>query len=300
MTRKRHGRPVDGILLLDKPSGHTSNGVLQQVKRLFNAQKAGHTGSLDPFATGMLPICFGQATKISSYLLNSDKRYLVSAKLGVATDSGDVTGAITASSSVPPISQANLETVLTSFIGHIEQTPPMFSALKVGGQRLYKLARQGKVLERQPRPIKIHIIKLLQVTKDSFELDVHCSKGTYIRTLIEDIGKALGTLAHTISLRRLEVQPFAGEMITLDALETMQEEERDSFLLPIDAALQHLPSVRLDSCQSHKFCQGQSLPIGTSEERLRVYDDHKLLGIAISDGSGNLRVERLLIDIKSI
>lgn len=200
--RKLHERDVHGILLLDKPAGITSNDALQRIKSIYKAARAGHTGSLDKPATGVLPLCLGEATKISTYLLNADKTYVTVAKLGVVTSTADAEGEIVETRSVPVLKKRELERVIEQFVGDIEQVPPMYSALKVDGQRLYKLAYQGVEIERQPRSVTIHKIDLLHFNQDSFEIQVHCSKGTYIRTLVEDIGNALGCGAHVSTLRR--------------------------------------------------------------------------------------------------
>ena len=199
---------MHGILLLDKPAGITSNDALQKIKRLYRAARAGHTGSLDKPATGMLPLCLGEATKVSSYLLNADKIYVSVAKLGVVTSTADAEGEILATKQVVEFNQQQLEEIIAQFVGNIEQVPPMYSALKVDGQRLYKLAYQGLEVERKSRPVTIHQIDLLHFDQNSFELKVRCSKGTYIRTLIEDIGQTLECGAHVMSLRRLSTGPF--------------------------------------------------------------------------------------------
>ena len=228
-------RDVNGILLLDKPIGITSNAALQTVKRLYAAKKAGHTGSLDPLATGMLPICFGKATKISAQLLDADKTYQVTAQLGIKTATGDKEGEIIAEKPVATFTLSQMEKTLENFRGPIQQIPPMYSALKHQGQPLYKLARRGITIERLPRSVTIHQLDLINFADDVIELYVRCSKGTYIRTLIEDIGEALGCGAHVISLRRLTVAKFLEKnMITLDQVCNLQQqlEELDQYLLP--------------------------------------------------------------------
>ncbi|HHA18572.1 MAG TPA: tRNA pseudouridine(55) synthase TruB, partial [Methylophaga sp.] len=201
--RNKKGRNITGIIVVDKPTGRSSNHVLQQVKRLFDAKKAGHTGNLDPLATGVLPICLGEATKVSSYLLDSDKQYQVTCQLGVVTDSGDSDGKVLTTSPVPEFTEQDLLDLIPKFTGEQDQVPPMFSALKYQGQPLYKLARQGIEVERKSRRITIYNIQLLSVTADSFTLDVRCSKGTYIRTLVEDISQDLGCGGHVSMLRRV-------------------------------------------------------------------------------------------------
>ncbi|MBT4161989.1 MAG: tRNA pseudouridine(55) synthase TruB, partial [Gammaproteobacteria bacterium] len=218
--RGRKGRNISGILLLDKPPGMTSNAALQVVKRLFNACKAGHTGSLDPLATGVLPLCFGEATKFSQFLLDADKKYLARVKLGVITDSGDADGEVLERRPVPEIDDVRLEEVLQHYRGDITQIPSMFSALKVDGQPLYKLARKGIEVERKERPVSIYRLEASEREGDELTLLVHCSKGTYVRTLVEDIGKELGPGAHVIGLRRLAAGPFdAEETFTMSELE---------------------------------------------------------------------------------
>jgi tRNA pseudouridine55 synthase len=209
--RNRKGRDITGIVVIDKPSGHSSNHVLQQVKRLFDAKKAGHTGSLDPLASGVLPICLGEATKLSGYLLDADKQYAVTCKLGITTDSGDADGEVIAEQPIPDFDEAGLQTIINSFIGEQDQVPPMFSALKYQGQPLYKLARQGIEVERKSRRIRIYEIELLDCSYDSFTLSVRCSKGTYIRTLVEDISHKLGTGGHVTMLRRTAVAGYTLE-----------------------------------------------------------------------------------------
>lgn len=213
-------RDINGILLLDKPLGLTSNSALQKVKWLFHAAKAGHTGSLDPLATGMLPICFGSGTKVSSFLLDADKRYLVTGEIGIATESGDAEGKVIQVNDNVTLHTANVKDVLDSFIGHIEQIPPMYSALRYKGRRLYELAREGTEVDRVSREVTIYDIQLKDLTQTKFTIEVHCSKGTYIRTLIEDISKALGTVGFVTKLRRLVVAPFyEDQMIKMECIE---------------------------------------------------------------------------------
>ena len=251
---KNKGRNISGVLLLDKPQGGSSNQVLQQVKRLFGAAKAGHTGSLDPLATGMLPVCFGEATKISAFLLDADKRYHLRCQLGVATTTGDTEGEVIETQDVSAITEEDIKKVLPDFIGEIEQVPPMYSALKHNGERLYKLARQGIVVERKSRLITIYDIEFISYSRDEqqreiLELEVHCSKGTYVRTLVEDIAKALGCGSHITSLRRLSVGPYSGEMLTVDqliALAAQGTDALDACLQPIDSGVSDWPDVHLD------------------------------------------------------
>ncbi|MCG8380257.1 MAG: tRNA pseudouridine(55) synthase TruB, partial [Proteobacteria bacterium] len=235
--RKKSGRNINGILLLDKPSGMTSNGALQHVKRIFNANKAGHTGSLDAPATGLLPICLGEATKISAFLLNSDKTYQARCKLGITTSTGDACGDQLESREVPEFSSSEFEKYLQEFVGEIEQTPPMFSALKHNGKRLYELAYKGVEVERKSRKVTINSLALVNLIKDEFEIEVSCSKGTYIRTLVEDIGHKLACGAHVLTLRRLQAGPFQqSQMVTPIELQSAAEsgfEQLDKLLLPI-------------------------------------------------------------------
>jgi len=261
--------------LLDKPSGGSSNHALQRVKRLFEASKAGHTGSLDPLATGMLPICFGEATKLSAFLLDADKGYETTLQLGVTTNSADSDGEILETRPVPEgLDQAHLERVCQQFLGPLQQIPPMVSAIKIDGQRLYKLARQGKEIDRPARAIVIHDLQVRAFTGRSARLSVRCSKGTYIRSLVTDIGAALGCGAHVTQLRRSYVSPFEHySMTTIDELESIvgksQKEnlqqnpeliaKLDTLLLPLDAGLKHLPSAVIDSHGLSVFQTGQSV-----------------------------------------
>ena len=266
--RKPHERDVHGILLLDKPAGITSNDALQKIKRLYRAARAGHTGSLDKPATGMLPLCLGEATKISSYLLNADKTYVAVAKLGEVTSTADAEGEILETRQVPEFNQQQLEKVIAQFVGDIEQVPPMYSALKVDGQRLYKLAYQGLEVERKSRPVTIHQVDLLHFDKDSFAIQVRCSKGTYIRTLVEDIGQALGCGAHVNSLRRLSTGPFnEAQMVSMETIENLAKEEEegdaalDRLLVPGDSALEHLAEVNLSEEMTYYLCLGQAVSV---------------------------------------
>ena len=248
--RRKSGRAINGILLLDKASGISSNKALQQVKSLYKAQKAGHTGSLDPLATGVLPICLGEATKVSAFLLDADKKYRVVIKLGEKTDTADAEGEVIASYSTDMISEQAIKEVLPSFIGEQMQLPPMYSALKHNGERLYTLARQGIEVERKPRQITIYDLGLVSVDLPFFTLDVHCSKGTYIRTLAEDIGEKLGCGAYVAVLERTSVGAFEGNTVTYEKLSQMAESglsEIDKLLLPIDSAIADWPEINLNS-----------------------------------------------------
>lgn len=304
MSRRKStkGRPVSGILVFDKPAGLTSNKALQKVKQLFNARKAGHTGSLDPLATGVLPLCFGEATKVSSYLLDADKRYRVTGRLGVMTETGDAEGAVIQERDVPVFKEKILIKVINSFIGDIEQVPPMFSALKQNGKRLYELAREGIEVERKPRPVKIFSIDLLSFDEHSITLDVSCSKGTYIRTLIEDIGEELGCGAHVTDLRRTQAGVFEiDQAVTLEQLEALREqgESLDSFLISSDQALLHFPAVKLDDQLSFYIRRGQSVHAPGAPETglIRLYDaqDEQFLGIGEIDENGMVAPKRLFV-----
>ena len=293
--RHRKGRPVHGILLLDKPEGGSSNHALQRAKRLFGASKAGHTGSLDPLATGMLPVCFGEATKLSAFLLDADKGYETTLKLGITTDSGDADGTPVQTRKVPgSLDHEQFVEICQRFTGPLMQVPPMVSAIKINGQRLYKLARQGKEVERPARPVTIHQIEVLAFSGDTARLAVRCSKGTYIRSLVTDIGELIGCGAHVTALRRTFVSPFEQHvMITLDTLEQMmttlpdaQPDDPsalwpalDALLLPSDAGLAHMPIARLDERSERAFFNGNAAPCELDEpvacdtDRLcRVYD----------------------------
>ena len=304
MARRRtKGRQINGILLLDKPVGLNSNAALQRVKRLYNANKAGHTGNLDPLASGLLPICLGEATKFSSYLLDSDKRYIGTCKLGVTTRTADAEGEVIARSPVPELSREQVEAVLNQFVGEIEQIPPMHSAVKVNGQPLYKLAHQGKEIERQPRTVHIYAIELLRLDADAdeLEIDVRCSKGTYIRTLAEDIGKTLGCGAHLSALRRTAAGPFElAHAVSLTELEHLAEdgfEELDALLLPMEHALDNWPVVRLSDNSAHYVRQGQAVqvPKAPSSGWVRLFEgESKFIGVGQILGDGRVAPRRLV------
>lgn len=303
MSRRReHGRPIDGILPLDKPAGVTSNGALQQVKRLYQARKAGHTGSLDELATGLLPLCFGEATKVSSYLLEADKFYRAICRLGIKTSTADALGEVLLERPVPALSRERILATLADFTGAIAQTPPMHSALKHQGKRLYELARAGVEVERQPRTVTIYDLELIDFGADWIEIEVRCSKGTYIRTLAEDIGEQLGCGAHISALRRLGAGPFtAGQMVTVEqlnqTLETSGLEALDQFLLPLDSALASSPAVKLAAPLAHYLTQGQAVlvPNAPTSGWLRLYDDlGQFLGIGEILDDGRVAPKRLL------
>ena len=298
MARRRKGRPVSGIIILDKPLGRSSNHVLQEVKRLFNAQKAGHTGSLDPLASGLLPICLGEATKVSTYLLDADKSYQVTCQLGVMTETGDAEGKILAEQAVPVLDKEAILTLLKTFTGEQEQVPPMYSALKHQGQPLYKLARQGIEIERKARRITIYDIQLNDMTPDTLTLTVRCSKGTYIRTLAEDIGHKLGCGAHVSMLRRIEVAGYEmSQSITLEALHTSAaagQTALDSHLLATEAALPDWPAVKLDQAQTAYLQQGRVVTlesdIAAVNTKVRLFDDMNTFF-----GLGEIQVDRVLV-----
>jgi len=288
-------------LLLDKPVGITSNAALQEVKRLFFAAKAGHTGNLDPLVSGMLPICLGEATKLSAYLLDADKVYTGTCKLGVRTSSADAEGEIVETREVPELSEAQVLEVLARFTGEIEQIPPMHSAIKQNGQPLYKLARQGIEVERKPRQVTIHELKLLRLEGDEIEIYVHCSKGTYIRTLVEDIGEALGCGAHLSQLRRTQVGPFHEEgMISLDTLREEAEEGAESLdhhLLPLDQALGDYPEVTLTESSLFYVRQGQAVqvPQAPTSGWVRLFDNTGgFVGVGAVLDDGRIAPKRLM------
>ena len=292
---KKVWRKVDGVLLLDKPLGLSSNDALQKARRLFSAAKGGHTGTLDPLATGLLPLCFGEATKFSADLLDADKTYEAEIRLGVTTDSGDAEGQIIATAPAA-VTAADVARVLPAFMGDILQVPPMHSALKRDGKPLYELARQGIVVERAARPVTVHAIDVLACSEDFLRLSVHCSKGTYIRVLAADIGAALGCGGHLVALRRTRVGPLdLAAAVTLEALNARGEDERARFLLPLDALLQNLPRVDLAPDDAQRFGHGNpvDLPPGL-HGKIRVYADGTLLGIGEPGTGGRLWPKRLL------
>jgi tRNA pseudouridine55 synthase len=299
--RKLYGRDVHGILLLDKPSGMGSNDALQRVKRTYRANKAGHTGSLDVQATGLLPICMGEATKLSSFLLDSDKHYHAACKLGVITNTGDAAGEQIEVHEVPDFSMHQVKQALEKFRGEINQVPPMFSALKHKGQRLYKLAYQGIEVERKPRQVMIYQLDLLHFEGDIFEINVRCSKGTYIRTLAEDIGRALGCGAHVMSLRRLGAGPFKAEqMVSMEKIEQAASagtDILDQLLLSMDSALEGMPAVELVDSVAYYLCQGQAVvvPRAPTSGWLRIYDEnHEFLGVGEVLEDGRIAPRRLI------
>lgn len=290
---------IDGILLVNKPQGLTSNAVLQRVKHLFQAKKAGHTGSLDPLATGMLPICFGEATKVSQYLLDADKCYEVTGLLGIKTDTADAMGQAIAVCDEFQVTESALKTVIQSFIGPILQIPSMYSALKYQGKPLYQLARAGIEVERQARQIYIHTIEYRAFDGKQFQLTVQCSKGTYIRNLIEDIGEMLGVGAHVIQLHRCYTAGFEqAPMFELDSLMVMSPQQLRANLLPIDQAIQHIPSFQVNHDQMKALRQGQSIHILSQNFAIglvRLYSpQEEFIGLGNHLDTGELKVQRLL------
>lgn len=297
---KRQRRDVHGILLLDKPERMTSNQALQTVKRLFNARKAGHTGSLDPLASGLLPICFGEATKLSAFLLDADKQYLVTCQLGMRTATGDAEGEVVEQQPVPPLTHGQIEAVLGRFRGEITQVPPMYSALKHQGQRLYDLAREGIEVERAPRRVSIHALSLQAFDATSLTLTVCCSKGTYIRTLVEDIAQAMGTCGHVSTLRRLALGPY-GVTFPMHSLEQLQQPPAaaaslDAKLLSPDSAVAHWPEIRLGTDAAWYFTRGQAVTAAAAPERgwVRVYAPEQFLGLGEVLADGRVTPRRLL------
>jgi len=300
---RRHSnmRRVNGILLLDKPAGMTSNAALQAAKRLYRARKAGHTGSLDPLATGLLPLCFGEATKVSGFLLDADKRYRVTCKLGERTTTGDAEGELLESRPVDGVTGARLKEVLAGFVGEIEQVPPMYSAVKHKGERLYKLARQGVEVEREARRIMIYSLLLAEFHTPWFEIEVHCSKGTYVRTLVEDIGETLACGAHVTALRRLGVGPFnASQLVDMATLEARAAESMtalDKLLLPMESGLSQWPGVRLSGDAAFYLRQGQPVlvPQAPTEGWVRLYEgESRFLGMGEILDDGRVAPRRLM------
>lgn len=310
LARNRRGRSVHGILLLDKPSGGSSNHALQRVKRVFDAKKAGHTGSLDPLATGMLPVCFGEATKISAFLLHADKGYETTLQLGITTDSADADGEVLETRPVPTdLNEEKFRAICRQFKGPLQQVPPMVSAIKIDGKRLYKLAREGIEVDRPARSIIIHELEVLSFSGTTARLSVKCSKGTYIRSLVTDIGETIGCGAHVAALRRTFVSPFeAHSMIEMALLESMSEQPEsalDELLLPLDAGLAHLCAVQISAEGVATFHRGQSpdcivlQSAPTADEPLcRIYDsDGLFLGLGELCESGEQVAPRRVLQL---
>ncbi|NOT84360.1 MAG: tRNA pseudouridine(55) synthase TruB [Methylococcaceae bacterium] len=296
MGKRKSGQNVQGILLLDKRLGVSSNRALQEVRRLLNANKAGHTGSLDPLATGLLPLCFGEATKVSALMLDDHKRYEVTVQLGVMTDTGDAEGVILATKPVPTLSASEIEHCLQQFTGVIEQVPPMYSALKYNGKKLYELAREGKVVERKARRITIFELTLVDRLDDRLMLEVLCSKGTYIRSLAEDIGHYLGCGGTVTALRRTQ----AGQFLLKDAwhinqLEAMPPRVLIENLMPMDTPLKFMPAVQLSAAQALCVQQGQRIDFaGTDVGMVRLYHEQNFLGLGEMRNDATLAPKRML------
>jgi len=310
MSRRRRvqGRDVNGIILLNKPTGISSNDALQKVKSLFFAAKAGHTGALDPLATGMLPICFGEATKFSQFLLESDKRYRVTAKLGQRTNTSDSDGEVVNERPIN-VTAEQLEKTLDTFRGDIMQIPSMFSALKFEGKPLYTYAREGIDIPREPRPITVYELKLLRFEGDEVELEVHSSKGTYIRTIVDDMGELLGCGAHVIQLDRMQVSTYpADRMVNLEQLQAIVRDcqerdvaprlELDPLLLPLDSAVMHLPDVNLLPVMASYFLQGQPVQVAGSPEeglvRVTQGEEQQFIGVGQINEDGLVAPKRLV------
>ncbi|MGL4939412.1 tRNA pseudouridine(55) synthase TruB [Shewanella sp.] len=309
MARRPKGRFIDGIVLLDKATGMSSNFALQRVKRFFNANKAGHTGALDPLATGMLPICLGEATKFSQHLLDADKRYLVTAKLGQRTDTSDSDGVVVQTRPLE-FTQEQLLSALEHFRGDTQQVPSMYSALKYQGQPLYKYAREGIEVPREARPITVFELNFIKLEGDELTLDIHCSKGTYIRTIIDDLGEMLGCGAHVVMLRRTQVAqyPYAN-MVTLEQLEALvakaQEQQLDPsslldpLLLPMDTAVAGFPEVNVPEASAAYLMQGQAVRVAGLEAdklvRITLGAEHRFVGIGSMNEDGLLAPKRLIV-----
>ena len=296
--RKKNCRELNGILLIDKPHGMTSNQVLQKAKRILQACKAGHTGSLDPIATGLLPLCFGEATKVSQFMLDADKQYWVRIKLGEATTTYDIEGEVVSTGAVN-VDQRQIEKALESFTGTISQLPPMYSAVKQGGQALYKLAREGKEVERSPREVTVYRIDLLNFDGEYLELEILCSKGTYVRTIAHDLGQMLDCGAHVVELRRLGVGDFRiDEAVALEDVEDLQSpEEVEQLLFPVDEALLGLPDVTLTSLATHYLLQGQPVTVRHGQEPglVRLYnEENAFLGMGEVLDDGRVAPKRLM------
>jgi len=307
---RRRGRDVHGVFLLDKHQGASSNDVLQKVKRLFSANKAGHTGALDPLATGMLPVCLGEATKFSQYLLDSDKRYRVIARLGERTDTSDADGNIVETRPIT-FDQAALDAALDYFRGDTMQVPTMFSALKYQGRKLYEYAREGITVPREARPIKVFELQFIRWEGDELELEIHVSKGTYIRTIIDDLGERLGCGAHVIMLRRLQVARYPIErMVTLEQLqevaatvnmaETPDYSALDALLMPMDSPAEEFPIVNLLPTVAAYFKQGMPVQVADAPEqglvRVTEGDEQKFIGMAEIADDGRVAPRRLVVE----
>ncbi|RDF03042.1 tRNA pseudouridine(55) synthase TruB [Aggregatibacter aphrophilus] len=300
---RKRGRDIHGVFLLDKPQGMSSNDIMQKVKRIFQANKAGHTGALDPLATGMLPICLGEATKFSQFLLDADKRYLVTAKLGERTDTSDAEGQIVETREVK-VKTPEILTALEQFRGDILQVPTMFSALKHNGKPLYEYARQGITVEREARPITIFELNFIEYNAPYLTLEVHCSKGTYIRTLVDDLGEVLGCGAHVTMLRRTAVADYPTEkMLDWNALQALAESQDlsllDALLLPMDTAVAKLPALTLNESQTQGIGFGQRIKFdnpNSLQGQVRLFShENRFLGVAVIDENNVIRPQRLVV-----
>ncbi|WP_290521600.1 tRNA pseudouridine(55) synthase TruB [Aggregatibacter sp. oral taxon 458] len=300
---RKRGRDIHGVFLLDKPQGMSSNDIMQKVKRIFQANKAGHTGALDPLATGMLPICLGEATKFSQFLLDADKRYLVTAKLGERTDTSDAEGQIVETRDVN-VKTSEILTALEPFLGDILQVPTMFSALKHNGKPLYEYARQGITVEREARPITIFELNFIEYNAPYLTLEVHCSKGTYIRTLVDDLGEVLGCGAHVTMLRRTAVADYPTEkMLDWNALQSLAAQQDlsllDTLLLPMDTAVAKLPTLTLNESQAQGIGFGQRVKFDNSNRlqgQVRLFShENRFLGVAVIDENNVIRPQRLVV-----
>ena len=300
---RKRGRDIHGVFLLDKPQGMSSNDIMQKVKRIFQANKAGHTGALDPLATGMLPVCLGEATKFSQFLLDADKRYLVTAKLGERTDTSDAEGQIVETRDVK-VKTPEILTALEQFRGDILQVPTMFSALKHNGKPLYEYARQGITVEREARPITIFELNFIEYNVPYLTLEVHCSKGTYIRTLVDDLGEVLGCGGHVTMLRRTAVADYPTEkMLDWHALQSLAEQQDlallDALLLPMDTAVAKLPALTLDENQTQAIGFGQRIKFDNPNRlqgQVRLFShENRFLGVAVIDKNNVIRPQRLVV-----
>ena len=300
---RKRGRDIHGVFLLDKPQGMSSNDIMQKVKRIFQANKAGHTGALDPLATGMLPICLGEATKFSQFLLDADKRYLVTAKLGERTDTSDAEGQIVETRDVK-VKTPEILTALEQFRGDILQVPTMFSALKHNGKPLYEYARQGITVEREARPITIFELNFIEYNAPYLTLEVHCSKGTYIRTLVDDLGEVLSCGAHVTMLRRTAVADYPTEkMLDWNALQALAESQDlsllDALLLPMDTAVAKLPALTLNESQTQGIGFGQRIKFdnpNSLQGQVRLFsNENRFLGVAVIDENNVIRPQRLVV-----
>ncbi len=303
MGRNRKGRDLSGVVVLDKPRDMTSSDAVQHVKSSFNARKVGHTGSLDPLATGVLPLCFGEATKFSRFLLTSDKKYWVKLKLGIRTASGDADGDVVEERSTDGVTQDRIQHALESFRGEIDQIPSMYSAIKYRGKPLYKYARQGVEIERESRRINVYSIELSTFDGSEMTLCVHCSKGTYVRTIVDDLGEQLGCGAHVVELRRLMAGPFKeSDMVTFEEIETARADGRlDELLAPISSAVSQWPAVRLSATSAYYIRQGQPVLVphapseGWVQLRESCSNDEWFLGMGEIMEDGRVAPRRLIL-----